>query len=71
MAIQYRSRRQFELAVTTGWMAERFAREERLSGLQHYLKAASPMLKAEEEAAEMTRWAAGHGLEVVDIEDDD
>ena len=70
LAIRARGRRQFELAATTGWFAERFAREERLSGLNHYLNP-SPNLAAEEAEAEIRRWAAGRGLEVVDLDEDE
>jgi hypothetical protein len=66
------ARRQYEMAVTTGWMAERFAREERLSGLAFYLKDnPAPDLQAETEEAEMTRWAMAHGLEIVDLTDEE
>lgn len=70
VAVKARRRAQFEHSVRTGWFAERFAREERLSGLDHYLNPPPGLAEAEAEA-EITRWAVGHGLEVVDIEDEE
>ncbi len=52
-------------------MSERFAREERLSGLAHYLNEPTADLRAEMEEAEMTRWAIAHGLEIVDLSDEE
>lgn len=70
LAVRARSKRQFELAATTGWFSERFAREERLNGLDYYLRP-NPNLAAEEAEAEIARWAAGYGLEVVDLDPDE
>jgi hypothetical protein len=66
--IKARGRRQYELAATAGWYAERFAREERLNALDYYLRP-SPSLAAEQAEAEVRRWAAGRGLEVVDLDE--
>lgn len=58
----------------TGWMAERFAREERLQGLTHYLEeflgpGTDPALAQAMAEAELSRMALQWGLEVEDIED--
>lgn len=61
--------------MASGWASERFAREERLSGLGHYLKEHN----AEEEAAlaeataeaEFVRMALAKGLTIEDQEPDE
>lgn len=62
LAIRGRGRRAFETATATGWMSERFAREERLSGLMHYL---TPKEAGETDGdALIAGFAMAHGLTV-------
>lgn len=61
-----------EAYLLTGWMAERFAREERLSGPGHYLRQFFEPNAAEQDAealadAEFARIARTFGLDVVDL----
>lgn len=73
--MQARRKAQFEVAITTGWASERFAREERLSGLAHYLREPDPEadadLAAKTAAAETRRWALARGLTIEPQEPDD
>lgn len=62
-------------ALTAGWFSERFAREDRLQGPQHYLTeflADGPdeALQTAMAEAELTRMAMGWGLTLEDAEDD-
>lgn len=62
-----------EAYLLTGWMAERFAREERLSGPQHYMRQFFEPNAAEQDAealadAEFARIARTYGIEIVDLE---
>lgn len=61
-----------EAALYSGWFAERFAREERLQGPQHYISefltsgGGSEVQEAMAEA-ELTRMAMAWGLELEDL----
>lgn len=75
VVLQERGRRQVEQALFTGWFAERFAREKELRGPQHYVaefldSQPNPELSEAMAEAELTRMAAGWGLEVEDIPSD-
>lgn len=52
----------------TGWMSERFAREERLSSLKHYMSPAADA--ADDGDALIASFAMMHGVAVEDIEED-
>ncbi len=69
LSVRARAKVAHETAIQVGWWSERFAREERLSSLAHYLRPPEPLTEAAMADAEMTRWALGAGLEVVDIEE--
>lgn len=57
-----------EASLFAGWWTERFAREERLQSLQHYidsmLKPADPKLAEAEALAKFHRMAEDWGLQV-------
>lgn len=61
--------------MTAGWAAERFAREERLSGLAYYLREPDPQADADlaekTAAAEARRWALSRGLTIEPQEPDE
>ena len=62
-----------EAYLLTGWMAERFAREERLSGPNHYMRQFFEPNAAEEDAealadAEFNRLARMPGVQIVDLD---
>lgn len=67
MAIRARGKRAFELATANGWWAERFAREERLSSLAHYLTPAD-VTGADDGDALIASFGMMHGLSVEDVE---
>lgn len=59
----------------TGWMAERFAREERLQGLNGYMAeflghGVNPDLAKETAEAELHRMALAWGLTVEELDDE-
>ena len=68
VAIRARGKRAFEAAMMTGWMSERFAREERLSGLLHYMTPQAPS-DADDGDALIASWGMMHGLDVEDVEE--
>lgn len=70
MRVNERSRAAGEAAMATGWWAERFAREERLSSLSHYLKPAEAS-GADDGDALIASLAMMHGLAVDDVDVDD
>ena len=64
-----------EAYLLTGWMAERFAREERLSGPNHYIREFFEPDAAGQDAealadAEFARIARTFGTEIVDLGSD-
>lgn len=74
LAVRGIGRRAFEQAIMTGWMAERFAREERLQGLAGYIQEFTgpglpPDLAEAMAEAELTRMAMGWGLTVEDVDE--
>lgn len=58
-----------EAVVAAGWWGERFAREERLSSLPHYLNPKAE--DADDGDALIASWGMMHGLEVEDVDDGD
>lgn len=65
-----------EAYLLTGWMAERFAREESLSGPAHYIRQFFDPQGSDADAeamadAEFARIARVYGVEIVDLSDDD
>lgn len=65
-----------EAYLLTGWMAERFAREESLSGPAHYIRQFFEPDQSDADAeaiadAEFARIARVYGVEIVDLSDDD
>lgn len=73
--IRERGRAKVEASLMAGWFAERFAREERLQGPQHYVRQFLEPHTAQEDAealadAEFDRIARLFGSEVVDLEED-
>lgn len=69
LRVNERGRAAGEAAMATGWWAERFAREERLSSLGHYLK--PPEADAADDGdALIASFAMMHGLGVEDAATD-
>lgn len=68
LTLRGRGRRAAELALATGWHAERFAREERLSGLAYYLRERASD-DADEGDALIAGFAAMHGLKIEEAGD--
>lgn len=68
LAIRARGKRAFEAAMMAGWMSERFAREERLSGLLHYM-APQPPSDADDGDALIASWGMMHGLTVEEVDE--
>lgn len=66
LMVNERGRAASEAALATGWWAERFAREERLSGMAHYLNPQDPGA-ADNGDALIASWGMMHGLEVEDV----
>lgn len=64
-------RAEADAQLLTGWFAERFAREEKLQGPQHYidtmLRPADPALEEAEALAKFNRMAEDWGLVVEDV----
>ncbi|MFC7378273.1 hypothetical protein [Brevundimonas sp. GCM10030266] len=63
----------FEASIYGGWFGERFAREERLQGPQHYVRQFLHPEQAEQDAeamadAEFERISRQFGIEVVELE---
>lgn len=72
LRLQEIGRRNVENALFTGWMSERFAREERLLGPQTYIRQFLETDEAEADAeamadAEFNRFARQYGIEVIDL----
>ncbi len=73
MRIKEVSTARMEIALVTGWMSERFAREKVLRGPQDYIsEMLNPDTSVEVQTAmaeaELARMALGWGLELEDIE---
>ena len=56
------------MATVIGWMSERFAREERLSNLSHYM---SPQAQGEADDGDalIASWGMMHGLTVDEVDE--
>lgn len=70
--LQELATQRIEQALHTGWFSERFAREERLQGPQHYARQFLRPDEAEQDAealadAEFARISRQFGIEVVDL----
>ena len=70
--LQELATQRIEQALHTGWFAERFAREERLQGPQHYVRQFLHPDDAAQDAealadAEFDRISRQFGIEVVDL----
>lgn len=68
LTIRAKGKRTFEVAMMTGWWSERFAREERLSGLPHYMNPVAADAVDDGDAL-IASFGMMHGLQVDDIED--
>lgn len=73
LRLQEIGRRNVENALFTGWMSERFAREERLLGPQTYIQQFLEPDEAEADAeamadAEFNRFARQFGIDVIDLD---
>lgn len=76
MLIKEAGSARIEAALFTGWFAERFAREERLQGPQHYVTefltpGGGPEVQEAMAEAELARMAMAWGLELEDIPEDE
>ena len=74
VAMRGLSKSRIEGALYTGWFAERFAREERLQGPQHYVDEfltadGGPEAQEAMAEAELARMALAWGLELEDLDD--
>lgn len=69
LAIRARGKRASELAAASGWWSERFAREERLSPLAHYLNPTPS--EADDGDALIAAFGMTHGLAVDDVDGDE
>lgn len=70
--IKARGRARVEAAMLTGWFSERFAREERLQGPQHYVRTFLEPKEAAQDAealadAEFARIARLFGSEITEL----
>ena len=73
MVIKETGTARIESELRTGWFAERFAREERLQGPQHYVAefltaGGGPEVQEAMAEAELARMALAWGLELEEIE---
>lgn len=68
LAIRGRGRRAFETATATGWMSERFAREQRLSSLMFYLSPKDELAETDGDAL-VASFAMMHGLRVETVDE--
>ena len=74
MVIKEAGTARIEAALYAGWFSERFAREERLQGPQHYVSefltaGGGPEVQEAMAEAELARMALAWGLKLEDIED--
>lgn len=75
LIIKERGRGRIEGALMTGWFGERFARDQSLSGPQHYVRMFLDPEAAQQDAealadAEFDRIARLFGSEVVDLKEE-
>ena len=68
LATNARRKARSEESLLSGWAAEWFAREKTLRGFSTYMAETDENAGQALAEADLTRWAASHGLEVTDVE---